>query len=432
MADLAALRLRFVNVIGRLDFLLNGDKSTNTDDGANDYLVRAVRELDVEAFYLSGGDKRRKFVKVLAIGDYNFTVPEFLELNGIRMLTGTTEVDMADGRLGIHQFRNLHNRPYSDWSNGVPFDWAVNDAILQEEVESAVPASAVGQEAARLVTSKVEMLNNASFADPVSNVASGVVAVFSDKFYDALYWQRGSGYPNANLPRYLAATEDFRISHSHTASDLLIQQDISDMLRSPRINKVYTVSITVTGFSLGEVIVYLGDAVGPQISANGTATENIVPTDLTTDPNLRVIALSTETTSLEIASLSLKMADVEDSADFSVTVPTEDVLTREGIVFYPPTDVERTVEVYGKFFTPTMVNDTDVNFWSLRLPDLIIYKAAELYYTDLGNSARTKHFMDLVGQRINRLDNMDALEEDNEMAGHNAEPMRGVPDKWKA
>lgn len=427
MSTLADLRLRFVDIIGRLDFLTGG-KATNTDNGANDFLQRAVRELDLQAFYLSGGDKNRKFVKVLAEGDYTFTIPEFLELDGLRMVTATGERDMTDGRLDLREFRNRHNRPYSDWSNGTPFDWAINDDILQAEQESAVPEDSLGQQDTRVITPVQELLQNPSFDDKLANTLEpgSFAETGAEKFNDARYWDRID-----TKVQYDSTNKTMVVDGSFTALDAIILQDISNMVQYPTLDRGYTLSIVISGYSSGAVTLAIGDAISATIDANGTWSVALNPS-VYTSSNFRVYATVTESTDLTIDSVSMKLIDDKDKTSVSASIPFDDIESRKGIIFFPPTDEARTVEVHGKFFTPKMTRDTDVNFWSTMLPDLVAFKAAELYYSDLGNSTRVKHFMGLIAERIDKLDSKDALQEDNDAAGINQQPFRGVPEKWKA
>jgi len=434
MANLAALRLRFVDVIGRLDFLLNGNKTTNTDNGANDFLQRAVRELDVEAFYLNGGDKNRKFVKVLAVSDFSFTLPEFLKIDGMRMLTTTGEIDMGDGRLDLREFRNRHNRPYADWTDGVPFDWAINDDILVSEQESSIPQSALGQTDTRVIVPVMEMLENPSFVDAIANTVtdSGYAVASTDhrKYQDARHWNIDQGIGGGDATFYDSTNELIDVNGSYGTDGRIVYQDVSNMMVYPDAGEIYTLSIVVDTLDSGTIAVALGDAVLATITGAGTFTREIRPTTYATDSDLRVVCAATSAMDAKISSISLKRIDDADATAASDSIPEVDEESRKGIIFFPPSDEARTVEVYGKFYTPTMTRDTDTNFWSTRLADLIVYKAAELYYADLGNSAREKSFADKIVKRINRLDSIDAQREDNDAAGINETPLRGVPEKW--
>lgn len=46
-----------------------------------------------------------------------------------------------------------------------------------------------------------------------------------------------------------------------------------------------------------------------------------------------------------------------------------------GVLFAPPTDSELQIEVWGKFYTDPMVDETDENYWSMIHPDLLVAAA---------------------------------------------------------
>lgn len=57
-----------------------------------------------------------------------------------------------------------------------------------------------------------------------------------------------------------------------------------------------------------------------------------------------------------------------------------------GIIILPPTDIVRTIEVVGLFFLPTLVNDTDRNYWTENEPMLLLQAAARAHEIALRNT----------------------------------------------
>lgn len=66
-----------------------------------------------------------------------------------------------------------------------------------------------------------------------------------------------------------------------------------------------------------------------------------------------------------------------------------DVARTHTIAFRPVSDDSYTLEVYGKFQTDTLTNNTDVNYWSVNYPEALALAAAyelALGYGDLARS----------------------------------------------
>lgn len=414
MADLAEVRQDFIRLSNRYDLLASGDLSANVDNGANAILNAGLRYLDSKVRHKKSV---KKFVKVLSIGDYTFTVPDYITLEQLRMITATEEVDLTRAELSMREFRNTYGRPYSTWTNGVPAAWAVNNDILVDEMESSIPQSALGQDDVRVIFPRGELLRNASFDDPLFNAlpASSFSELAGSKATDARYWDR----EDIDVV-YDEVNKTMVVNGSFTAADVLIRQNVSDMLQYPNTGDAYTVSIVISGYTSGILNVELGISGFTGINANGTWTREINPNNYEVEPYLRVYSGSTDTIDLTIDSMSLKKIDVDSQVGLSPAIPFVDVEGRVGIIFNPPTDVARTVEFYARFFTLPMTRDTDRNYWTDSYPILLAMAGAYILEKRNQSSARVKYWLEAMEPEIFEIeadtieDEMNAMENAHE------------------
>ena len=68
------------------------------------------------------------------------------------------------------------------------------------------------------------------------------------------------------------------------------------------------------------------------------------------------------------------------SADFSAYSGYADVIAGDlfdynGVLWMPPTDGQMLLEVWGKFYTEPLADDTDENYWSVNYEDVLIMAA---------------------------------------------------------
>ena len=100
MSTLSEVRQDFIKLTKRFDLLESGDISANVDDGANAYLNAGLRYLDSKVRHKKSV---KRFVKVLAVGDYTFTVPDFITLEQFLMVTATEEIDLTSGERSMRR-----------------------------------------------------------------------------------------------------------------------------------------------------------------------------------------------------------------------------------------------------------------------------------------------------------------------------------------
>lgn len=400
MSTLSEVRLDFIKLSKRYDLLDSGDISANVDDGANAFLNAGLRYLDSK---LRHKKSVKRFVKVLAIGDYTFTVPDFITLEQFLMITATEEIDLTSEERSMRDFRRKFQRPYSGWTNGVPAAWAINSDILVDEMESSVPQDALGQGDVRRVPSEGEILVNPSFGD-VFYTPENATATGTALREDTPFWERTS----ETKVVFNHTNKSMDIDGAYTALDLIFRQDIDNMRFRPDIVVLYRASMTVSNYVSGEVRIQLGDGTTASLTANGTLTSDIQPNSYSVEPYFSIVSATTDTVDLEITEVSLVEIGLINLTTNVSPVSTEN---RTGIIFNPPTDVARTAEFYARFFTPAMTRDTDRNYWTDSYPILLAMAGA--YILEKGNQSRSrmKYWLEAMEPEIFDID-ADVIEDE--------------------
>lgn len=75
-----------------------------------------------------------------------------------------------------------------------------------------------------------------------------------------------------------------------------------------------------------------------------------------------------------------------------------------GIIVMPPTDTDIAVRVYGKFYEKTLVNNTDVNYWSEEHPLLLTYAALREMETTYRNMQGAEDWEDRINKYLLSID----------------------------
>lgn len=92
---------------------------------------------------------------------------------------------------------------------------------------------------------------------------------------------------------------------------------------------------------------------------------------------------------------------------------TEDY-TKSGLMWYPKTDVQLTIELYGRFLSPELANSDDVSYWTRMWPDLLSNAACLVLEAELRSRENVTFLMELISQQLNQLDDMKI---ENELTG---------------
>lgn len=97
---------------------------------------------------------------------------------------------------------------------------------------------------------------------------------------------------------------------------------------------------------------------------------------------------------------------------FNYVMPEENQEDLDGVIILPPTDTELIVEVWGKFYSPRLINNNDVSYWTSRAEDTLILAALyrlEIFYR---NTEGAKDWLAAVDLDLMDIDK-DKVHEDN-------------------
>lgn len=93
---------------------------------------------------------------------------------------------------------------------------------------------------------------------------------------------------------------------------------------------------------------------------------------------------------------------------------TNDLYEKSGILLDKPTDSAFTLQVYGRFWSPTMVDDEDKSYWTVNHPNLLIIAALrelEIFYN---NMTGVRNWTAVANDYLFKLNNMEAEREEGE------------------
>lgn len=134
MATLAEVRKRFVRASKRYDLVVNGDLTTNTDNGANDYINDASRWLDMQID--TPQSCRWKFFKMES-GDNSIAVENLLSLKLLTVTNSEGRTDITKNYYDIDQYLEEFPALWSEKTNGTPgswtFGWSLDDSQIEDE-----------------------------------------------------------------------------------------------------------------------------------------------------------------------------------------------------------------------------------------------------------------------------------------------------------
>lgn len=85
----------------------------------------------------------------------------------------------------------------------------------------------------------------------------------------------------------------------------------------------------------------------------------------------------------------------------------------QGLVLMPPTDVDVIVTVFGRFWSPTLILDTDFNWWTTTHPRLVRWVCSYLKEVDHRNRTGQADWLDPIQRALVEID-LDLAEEESE------------------
>lgn len=95
----------------------------------------------------------------------------------------------------------------------------------------------------------------------------------------------------------------------------------------------------------------------------------------------------------------------------------------------PPADDTYTVYVEGIFFSAILTNDTDVNYWSIAWPSLLIEAARYKLEESIRNSAGMQDHLNTLNLHLGKIDD-DVVYQENVDINHLADSWEGIEDDW--
>ena len=91
-----------------------------------------------------------------------------------------------------------------------------------------------------------------------------------------------------------------------------------------------------------------------------------------------------------------------------------------GILLVPPPTTGQTLEVLADWYSPTLVNDSDVSFWTVTEPDLLVMATLRRIEVSMRNSQGRKDYSEEIYEQLADIER-----------GLIAEEMAGPPDLYK-
>lgn len=96
-------------------------------------------------------------------------------------------------------------------------------------------------------------------------------------------------------------------------------------------------------------------------------------------------------------------------------------IARTDILILPPPDAAVTVRAYGRFFSPSLVENTDENYWSIEYPQVLLLAALREIEGINRNTEGYSDYTILINERLFGIDKdlagTDAMDESLEMEG---------------
>lgn len=128
--------------------------------------------------------------------------------------------------------------------------------------------------------------------------------------------------------------------------------------------------------------------------------------------NIPISEISTGAT-LYYTPAKLREVDVadKDSSGIFINFTRSDSFDYRGILILPPVDENYDIEIFGKFYQQTLVNDLDENYWSIETPSTLITAALRQLEISYRNVKARREWEGIIDKDLRDLD-MDIVEEE--------------------
>ncbi len=132
MATLAEVRIDFIKSCMRYDLLASGDIGANVDNGANAFINKAQRWLDLQ---LDTPKSKRRHMTSFAADAYSVEIQDLLRVDRVTFINADGRKDITDNVMAAQWLRGQAPGLITDWDVGAPTYWAMNVIGLSPEQE---------------------------------------------------------------------------------------------------------------------------------------------------------------------------------------------------------------------------------------------------------------------------------------------------------
>jgi len=99
------------------------------------------------------------------------------------------------------------------------------------------------------------------------------------------------------------------------------------------------------------------------------------------------------------------IADIQTYLGFADVTPMQsEGQIYDGVIFMPPTDKEYVVEVWGHFYSPQLLSETQESYWSVRAPEALLMSALRMIEVFHRNTEGVKDWEYAVKEQLADLD----------------------------
>lgn len=358
--NLQELRERFVKMVGNNNLVgrrTSGGVTTvdySVDNGADFYINEGVRVLD-EILPWPGSYRREELD--LDSGEYSISVPRLRSIEkAIAVLDSDSDSTYELRLRTLKELYTAYKEPFENVDAGCPV-FIARGAV--EQITTALLGA--------------ELVENGDFSDGTTG------------------WTVGTDWSLSGSSMVVAAGAD--------TVERLLMRELSERIVGSTAKVVINVTFTAT-----------------PVSETNRLWFDIGST------NLGVIQLGSITSSgeheIDVFIDEIDFVAVRAGVDFEGSVSEISIKNRvldsqPPVLVLPPADANYTVYLYGNFWSETLEENTDTNYWAANYPGLVLLAAAVWHEVTLRNMSGANDWRKELDRRLLLLDN-DAAQEDTE------------------
>lgn len=374
--NLFQIRKNLIDHSGRFDLVV--DTTNYVDAGANYWINEGSKLLDsIQEHQQTVLNKQVDIVK----GDHRVLVKDLRAVKGVYVTDGTSGTGGTEGRTKLErkdldELKGCYAAQVDALDQDRPAFYAA-DAIIglaPEQVDLQTPT-----------TSSDELVENPSFDDPYRWEDTGVLTAGTVEI------QEGA----------------VKFSGATTATVAGVRQEVNIVP-----GRSYQVQYTIANYSVGICQPRLGGTVLTGAAVNGLQTETVVAGD--TNKYFEVLAglaLTADVTLVSVKEVVTHPYTDEFTHDEHDLVFDDDFHDKRAIIFMPPADKAYTMIINGRFWSRKLVDDSDLNYWSVNHPNLLEQAARTVIEMSRRNTSGTTDFMKAMEPFLRGI-NKDLVEDD--------------------